>query len=284
MTELPEDRRRLAEALRGLREDAGMSTTQLAQRLGWSQSKVSKTERGATLPPPPDVAAWAAVTQAPAALRAELVELAERETLAFSERRRVLAPGARRAQQEIQRLEESVSAVRVFNPNVIVGLAQTRDYVAAMFRMGRRTPPESFDAAVDSRLARQASLADENRRFALLMGEAAVRRRVIAPAAMRVQLERLVELSRLPNVEVGVIPFDAVEREHQSHGYSIMGDPDRDGEVLVWVSIVTRILRIRDEGEIREYLAHFDALRTAALVGDPLRAFLAELIDTLPTT
>ena len=50
----------MAEALRSLRVDAGLSTTQLARQLRWSQSKVSKTERGITLPPASDVEAWAA--------------------------------------------------------------------------------------------------------------------------------------------------------------------------------------------------------------------------------
>ncbi|MGH3755032.1 MAG: helix-turn-helix domain-containing protein, partial [Pseudonocardiaceae bacterium] len=103
----------MAEALRGLRVEAGLSTTQLAHRLGWSQSKVSKTERGVTLPQPSDVEAWAIATGASSELQAELSSLADRSTVEFIERRRILAPGKRRVQQEIQRLEEAASVVRV---------------------------------------------------------------------------------------------------------------------------------------------------------------------------
>ena len=175
--------------------------------------------------------------------------------------------------------------MRVYNPMVVVGLAQTRPYVEAMFRMGRyATPPEHLDEAVDSRLARQATLADRGIRFELVMGEAAVRRRVVPPTAMREQLVRLVELSRLPNVDLGIIRFDAAESVHQYHGYSIIGDPDVDDEVLVGATTVTRNLRIRDDAEIREYLAHFNQLRAAASTGDALRAFLTELIDAVPAS
>ena len=73
MNDLANSRRRMAEALRELRVSAGLSTTQLANLLGWSQSKVSKTERGVTLPPPPDVEAWANATGASGELRAQLV-------------------------------------------------------------------------------------------------------------------------------------------------------------------------------------------------------------------
>lgn len=64
MREEDEDRRRAAAVLRGLRADAGLSTTQLAERLGWSQSKVSKTELGRTTPSPEDADAWARATDA----------------------------------------------------------------------------------------------------------------------------------------------------------------------------------------------------------------------------
>ncbi len=272
----------MSEALRNLRVDAGLSTTQLARHLGWSQSKVSKTERGITLPPPSDVEAWADATGASAELAAELIELADRATIEFIERRRVLAPGRRRVQEEIERLEEAASVVRIFQPDIVVGLAQTRAYVEAMFRTGRRTPPEHLDEAVASRLARQTALADQSGRFELVMGEAALRHKLVRPPAMRTQLERLSELSQQPNVYLGVIRFDADERVHQYHGYSVIGDPDLDDEAIVWITTVTRTLRIRGDAEIREYIEHFNALKAAATEGEPLRVYLRELIAELP--
>lgn len=281
MSGLSDERRRMADALRGLRIEAGLSTTQLAHRLGWSQSKVSKTERAVTLPQPSDVEAWAIATGASSELRAELSSLADSSTVEFIERRRILAPGKRRVQEEIQRLEEAVSVVRVFQPNIVVGLAQTHAYVKAMFLIGKKTPPENLDDAVASRLARQATLVDQSKRFELVMGEAALRHRLVRSPGMRTQLERLMELSSQPNVRLGIIPFDADEHAHQYHGYSVIGDPDLDDEAIVWITTVTRTLRIRGEAEIREYIAHFNALRAAATEGEPLRAFLQELIAEL---
>jgi transcriptional regulator with XRE-family HTH domain len=268
----------MAEALRDLRVAAGLSTTELARRLGWSQSKVSKTERGVTLPQPADVTAWAAATSAPPELTAELTDVADRATIELTERRRILAPGHRRVHEELRHLEQAASVVRVFQSNIIAGLAQTRPYVEAMFKVGRATPPEYLDEAVAARLARQATLTDQTKRFELVMGEAALHHRIIRPSAMCVQLEHLVELSQQPNIYLGVIRFDADERVHQYHGYTIIGDPDLDDEAIVWVTTVTRTLRIRGEAEIREYIEHFNALRAAATEGEPLRAFLRELI------
>src|SRR2546423_756474 len=133
MTHPTDDRQRLAAALRDLRQAAGLSTTQLAELLGWSQSKVSKTELGRTRPAPDDVVRWSHVTGASAAVRAELVRIASDAAEEATDWRRELAPGRRRKQEEIQQLEAAASVIRVFSPDVIVGLAQTPAYAEAIF-------------------------------------------------------------------------------------------------------------------------------------------------------
>lgn len=91
-----EDREKLASTLRDLRVNAGWSTTKLAERLGWSQSKVSKTETGRTMPPPNAVEAWARELDAPVEVTAELVEIAAQAALKLTERRQESAPGRRK--------------------------------------------------------------------------------------------------------------------------------------------------------------------------------------------
>lgn len=283
MTDLAEDRQRLAATLHDLRVGADLSTTQLANRLGWSQSKVSKTERGRTLPQPEDVAAWAVATGTDNVLHGELVAIATRAGWQATEWRRELAPGRQRKQEEIQRLEAAASVVRVFAQDVVVGLAQTRPYAEAMFRLGRRdvAPPEELDAVVTARLARQELLTDYNRQFEFVMGETALRRLLVPPAAMRAQLERLAQLSMQPNVTVGVIPFDADERVHQYHGFAVIGEPAVDPETIVLAETVTRSLTVHTISEVAEYVAHFAELRADALEGEQLRSFLEERAEQL---
>ncbi|MGH3924910.1 MAG: helix-turn-helix domain-containing protein [Pseudonocardiaceae bacterium] len=71
----PAARRRLAEQLRALRVAAGLSTTQLAHQLGWSQAKVSRIETAAHGVAPGDVRDWADMLKAPAEQAEHLVEL-----------------------------------------------------------------------------------------------------------------------------------------------------------------------------------------------------------------
>jgi transcriptional regulator with XRE-family HTH domain len=282
MTEPADDRQRLAGALRDLRQAAGLSTTQLAERLGWSQSKVSKTELGRTRPAPVDVERWVTATGAGPDVQAELVRIAADAAEEATDWRRELAPGRRRKQEEIHQLETAASVIRVFSPDVIVGLAQTPAYAEAVFRLGRQAgPAESLQDVVDARLARQAVLADETKRFELLIGETAARRMLVSAPAMSDQLKRLSEVGERANVALGLIPFDADERVHQYHGFAIIGDPVVDDAAIVLVETLTRALAIRNRAEIIAYVDHFAALRAGAVEGEELRALLAEIASEL---
>ncbi|MGH3983778.1 MAG: helix-turn-helix domain-containing protein [Pseudonocardiaceae bacterium] len=284
MTEPAEERHRLAAALRDMRTDAGLSTPQLATRLGWSQSKVSKTELGRSRPQPEDVDAWAQATGADPAIRDEMVKIAGQAAVQATDWRRELAPGRRRKQEEIQRLEAAASVIRVFSPDVVVGFAQTRPYAEALFRLGRRVgPTDDLDEAVTARLGRQTLLDDPSKRFELVMGETALRRVLIPPEAMRTQLNRLAGLTARPNVVVGLIPFRAEERVHQYHGFAILGDPEIDDEAIVLVETVTRAITVRGSGEVAEYVEHFNGLRAAALEGEHLKTLLQRLVAEATT-
>jgi transcriptional regulator with XRE-family HTH domain len=284
MNPTPDDKARLASTLKNLRVDAGLSTTRLAGVLGWSQSKVSKTETGRTMPAPDDVAAWCRQVNAPAGVREELVEIAAAAAAQATEWRRELAPGRRRKQDDIRRMEHKASVIRVFAPDVVVGLAQTRAYVEKMFRLGRKIGPvdEPAEDVINARLARAEVLDRTDKVFVLLMGEFALRRTLIPAEEMRAQIQWLIELSHRPNIDVEVIPFAAEEKVHQYNGFAILGDPDVDDEAIVLAETLTRGLSIRSSEEIREYIEHFDALRVAAIRGDELREFLQEVIDGLP--
>ncbi|MGH3866816.1 MAG: helix-turn-helix domain-containing protein [Pseudonocardiaceae bacterium] len=273
-----EDRFRVATVLRGLRAEAGLSTTQLADWLGWSQSKVSKTELGRTTPSPQDADAWARATGASSATREELRVLAERAATRLTAWRRELAPGRRRMQRDIQRFEMAASVVRVFSPDVVVGLAQTPAYGAAMFRLGRDLGlTEDIENVVAARLARQAVLDDERKKFLFVMGETALWRRLISPEQMSIQIQQLRQLATRPNIDLAIICFTSEEHTHQYHGFAVLGDPDADDEALVLAETVTRGLTIRRTDEVRRYIEHFNALRAGAVDSGELDRFLQEV-------
>lgn len=284
MNVTPEDLKKLALALKNLRVDAGLSTPKLAVELGWSQSKVSKTETGRTKPAPEDVDAWCRHFHAPPELREELIAIATAAAAVAADWRRELAPGRRRKQEDIRRMEQAASSIRVFAPDVIAGLAQTKPYVEKMFKLGRKLElaEEPDEDVVNARLERAAVLDQTDKQFFLLMGEFALRRQLIPASLMREQIEHLIKLSERSNVAIEVIPFAADEKVHQYNGFAILGDPDVDDEAIVLAETLTRGLSIRSRDEIREYIDHFNALRLGAISGSDLHFFLQEVIKGLP--
>jgi len=192
-------------------------------------------------------------------------------------------PGRQETQAEIQRLEAAASVQWVFAPALVVGLAQTAAYAEAVFRMGRKlgAPDEPLADVVAARLARQAVLDDAGKTFHFVMGEAALRRALVRPEAMRIQVERIIELVERENISIGVIPFAANEVAHHYHGFAVLGDPEVDDESRAVVPTLTKRLTIWDPAEIAEYVAHFEALRSAALEGAELLRILRGVVAEL---
>src|SRR2546430_6925406 len=155
-------RLRLAAELRRLREMAGVSGRELAQRINISQSKISRIESGMTTPPVPAVTAWAEAVGADAETRARLTAMTEAVFTEIQAWRMVL-PGRGHLQGEIEQREALARRVRVFQPSVIPGLLQTAEYARRVFGLFH-VPYEDDDLAkaAAARLDRQMALYDED--------------------------------------------------------------------------------------------------------------------------
>lgn len=280
----PDQRHELSAGLRALREDQRVSTRQLARQLNWSQSKVTRIDRGATLAKPDEVEEWTLGLNAPAAERRRLMALAEQASIRLTEWKREVAPGRRRLQAEIGALESSASVVRLFGMDVVPGLAQTKAYAEMMFRLGQHqvAGDEDTAAVVEARMTRQAVLDSPDKTFKLLCTETAFRRSLLDEQHMQEQIARVLQIAKLPNVEFGVIPFSAHERTHTYHAFAVLGDPKYDDSALVLVETVTRGLTIRAQEEVASYIDHYDQLADVALTGDELATFLQEVSTTRP--
>jgi transcriptional regulator with XRE-family HTH domain len=280
----PDQRHELAAGLRALREDTGVSTRQLATRLGWSQSKVTRIDRGKTLPKPREVDDWTHALSASTDERRRLVGLAEQAGIQLTEWKREVAPGRRKLQAEIGAMELAASVVRLFGMDVIPGLAQTGPYAETMFRLCQHQVPDEDDiaAVVDARLSRQAVLNNPDKTFKLLCTETAFRRNLLNRNAMLDQVQRVLEVAALPNVEFGVIPFSAREHTHTYHAFAVIGDPTHDDSAIVLVETLTRGLTIRADEEVTTYIDHFNHLAQTAITNNHLPAFLQEVTANSP--
>lgn len=210
-TQLSPKRRRLAAALRALRGD-DVSGRELARRLGWSQSKVSKIEQGVTKPTPDGVRAWALALRAPHGRVDELVELARDVQVEAQTWRDIYATsgGIDKRQRLYAERDAATAAMVIYQPSVVPGILQTGEYARhVMAAVDPDQDPAAVARAVTGRLERQTMLYDETRTVETLITEQALRWTPGSPTVLLAQLDRIVALMSLPSLTVGVIPLGA---------------------------------------------------------------------------
>jgi transcriptional regulator with XRE-family HTH domain len=203
--------RRLAGELRRLRASTRMSGEEVGKRLGWSGSKVSRIEGHRIGVKMTDLRKLLDLYQVPAPRREELFALAREAT----EKSTLEVVAATFPREYAAQLEEEAKARSVWhwNPLIIPGLLQTPDYARAVLGVWQAmfpVPPSEADRRIESRLLRQQLLTrDPPIALSVVIDESVLSRKYGSKAVMRKQLERLLEASVLPNVEIQVLPLDA---------------------------------------------------------------------------
>jgi transcriptional regulator with XRE-family HTH domain len=266
----------LGHRLRELRTAANLSGRQLAELLSWPASKISKLENGRQTPSDDDIRAWTRATGGEAETEALLASLHTLE-VQHAEWRRVLQAGIRPRQNELADLDRQTRLFRVFESTVIPGLLQTAEYARIRFAESIRVfqLTNDINEAVKGRIRRQEILYQPDRRFHFVLTEAALRIRLCPPEIMLGQLDRLISLSALPNVKLGVIGFQTHYATSPWHGFW-MYDTDR-----VLVETYSAALTLAQPPEVELYARVFDELATVASYGRAARAIINGVIDDL---
>lgn len=218
---------RLAAILRGLRDGAGLTTYELADRLGWSQARVTRIENMRTRRfAASDVDQWAETTGAPAPVRAELAQLvyeASTEARSWHISHRA---GLAARQREMAEMEKSATEILHFQPEAIPGLLQTEDYARRLLTFADVTGKGGIDAAVRERMKRQAILRKRGRRFEYVLTEGALRYRPGPKPVMSEQMGKLIAAAALPAVTFSVIPYDREARTAYIQAFMIFRTED----------------------------------------------------------
>jgi transcriptional regulator with XRE-family HTH domain len=271
-----EARNALGKRLRELRQQAGFSGRQLAESLSWPPSKISKLENGRQAPNDDDIRAWTQATNSGNETEAMLASLHTLE-VQHADWQRILRAGLRPRQNELAELDQKTRIFRAFEATVIPGLLQTPEYARARFAEGirRLNLPNDISEAVQGRIQRQEILYRPDKRFHFVVTEAALRFRLCSPKVMLGQLDRLISLSQLPNVRLGVIGFDTQYATSPWHGFWLY-----DNEKVL-VETLSAALDLRQPQEIELYGNAFDQLAAVASYGRSARAIITHVIDDL---
>ncbi|MFJ1644404.1 helix-turn-helix domain-containing protein [Streptomyces sp. NPDC088258] len=276
VTTVHEARGALGQRLRELRQRAGMTGRQLAESLSWPPSKVSKLENGRQTPTAEDIRDWTGATAAEDQSEALLTSLHTLD-LQYAEWQRQLRTGFTSHQSSIARLDARTRFFRAFEPTVVPGLLQTAGYARERFTQGATTlkVPHDVDEAVRVRTQRQEILYRPDKRFHFVLTEAALRFRLCAPEVMLGQLDRLISLSTLPNVKLGIIGFGTRYDVAPWHGFWIL-DHDR-----VMVETYSAELNLAQPSEVKLYGTAFERLAAVAAYGRAARALITQVTEDL---
>ncbi|MCP3819351.1 helix-turn-helix transcriptional regulator [Streptomyces sp. A3M-1-3] len=269
-------RRAVADRLREIRQDAGLSAKEVADHTGWYKSKVSRLENAVTPPSDDDIRAWCRACGADG-LAADLVAASRTADGMYIEWRRLQRTGLRRLQESYVPLFQRTRVFRIYCSNVVPGLLQTDGYARALLGSiaAFREAPDDVSDAVAARLERSRVIHEGNHRFALLVEEAALRHRVGDAATMAGQLGHLLSVMSLPAVSLGVIPFTAERRMWMIETFSVYDEEQAQVELL------TAQVNVTAPSEVHQYLKAFREFSKLAVYGAEARALITAAIDAL---
>jgi len=258
-------RRRLAAELLRLREAAGLTQEEVAGRLEWDPSKLSRIENRQV-----------------GIIARDLRKLLDMYGVTDGEQREGYFAMAREGKQRawwqsygdvipseygtLIGLETEAVTISSYGQELVPGLLQTADYARAVIRAFR--PDDTADEItrrVEVRLARQAVLArDDPPRLWAVISEAVVRRAVGGQAVMAEQLRALASERERAVVTVQVLPFSAGEHPAMAGSFVILDFPDPE-PAAVYLENAASALYLERITDVQRYAVMFRFVQAAAL-------------------
>ncbi|MFI5645668.1 helix-turn-helix domain-containing protein [Kitasatospora sp. NPDC051705] len=272
--QLGQSKQELAATLKDLRKRAGLSGARLAARCNMSQSKISRIESGKSPATPMDVEQILRALKAPPEILASVAELARLASTDWQGLRALRRKGLHRKQQELANLESSSTEFRFFLLSMITGLLSTPEYIKASLSHLQGDQSQ----LIARKLSRQEILYDTDKKFTFLLSEMAARWPLIPAPAMAMQIDRLISLSRLPNIQIGIIPLTGLMPVAPMDTFTVY---DRS---LVTIETTTGVLALRDPKDVAIHVDTFSTMEGCAMFGAEMRNLLEQWSDDFRTS
>jgi transcriptional regulator with XRE-family HTH domain len=257
-------RRRLGAELRKCREEAGLTQEAVSRQFEWHAAKVTRIETARVAVTPRDVKDLLVLYGVgDEEYREALMELARqsRQRTWWTDYRDLMRPG------NFVGMEAEASSVRVWEPIIMPGLFQTEGYMRALMRTGRPgDPPEKIDRRIALRLTRQARLTgDVPLKVHAVIDESVIHRTVGGDDVMREQLRRIVEVAKLPNVNIRILPFNSGEHLYMGGPATLLSFPDVAHVDVIYLEGLAGDYYEEQPLEVSRYRAEFERLADKAL-------------------
>ncbi|MBO0883700.1 MAG: transcriptional regulator, partial [Mycobacterium sp.] len=168
------------------------------------------------------------------------------------------------------RLEGFAATINEYEPELVPGLLQTREYIEGLFEVrGARWSGEVYQGLIDIRMRRQ-SVWDRERppRMEVILNEAVLRRPIGGAAVMAGQLRHILDRE---DISVRVLPFDVGAYLAIGTPFTLLTFPDssRHGEPieppLAYIDTYTGGIALNDPDDIAIYHEAWSGLTDKAL-------------------
>jgi transcriptional regulator with XRE-family HTH domain len=253
--------RELGVQLRKFRNGLDLTVEEVAERLLCSPSKISRIETGARRASLRDVRDLCNLYEVTAEDRTRLMDLT----------RQARESGWWTQYDDLQLtpfigLEQEATAITSYAMYFMPALLQTEDYARAIIKgIVRKIDPRILDQRVEARIRRQQLLTSEHPpRYRVLLDEAVLHRQVGGTAAMKIQLQHVLDLAEAGQVTVQVIPFEVGAHASMDSNFEFLEFDESPLRTIVYVeSLVSHLYQERPT-EIDRYRETIEYLRDGA--------------------
>ncbi|MGW7028166.1 helix-turn-helix domain-containing protein [Streptomyces xanthophaeus] len=266
------NRTELGAALRALRQASGKEAKAVARSAVMSTAKLSKIENGRVAPAAADVERILMALEVSPEIKAEYLAVARAQATEATAWRLFRRMGYSKKQEQIRALESSMTLLRLFQPSLVPGLLQTPEYIRAVLEPKGLTE-EQLARTVAARIERQRVLYDTGKTLRFVLTEPVLRWRLLPAPMMAGQLDRIVSVSRLPNVDVRVVPLNAPQRDVPGHSFVIRDDR------VVTVETTHAEMMVTDPRDVSLYVEKLDRFTSVSLAGDAMRELVEGIRD-----
>jgi hypothetical protein len=268
----------LSRRLTQLRRETHYTANHVCDMLNWGRGKVGRFEANQwKRPEMSDIRDLLRIYGVSDAERDELEELAVRARV---------RPWWREFpdifQNEFPGFENDAERIRVFMPVVLPGLLQTTDYFEALMRVTSRSPAWRR-RALEARLRRQEILDRPDGsapKLIAVITEASLMYRWGTQVDRREQIDRLVQLSRRPNVELRIQRFADGPPTGMHSMVNIFDLPEGE-QSLVYLESDFALEEVSSADSVDSYVQNFARASDASLEPADTTAYLNQLSEQL---
>jgi transcriptional regulator with XRE-family HTH domain len=267
--------------LRRLREASGISREEAAYAIRGSEAKMSRIESGRVGFKPRDVSDLLSMYGlAEGSARDLLLHLAEQAN----------EPGWWHRYSDTMPdwfstyvgLEQAATIIRTYEAQYVPGLLQTEAYAAAVVNLGEAVRADEVAKRVELRMHRQQLLhMPKPPEYWAVIDEAVLRRKLGGAKVMREQLDHILDVGKLPNITVQVVPFDRSDVAAVGGPFTLLRFAEPDLPDIVYLEQLNSALYLNKDVDVMNYLQIMNRMAAGALTPQRSTELITSVRDAL---